>query len=205
MRVVTGGTRGCCFKGTFVSVIHQMCREVYIRALLLAFHDFGKLDPARGTPYERQLHRMGGEVSKMNLNAFECAKCPEVNLLANTLIRVMREGLHFGCEVPNQLKFISWEHSSKERVEIEPFMGRVLQCPVVQIEPVNIRVGLQGHSQKCRNRLSAVSRPAPQQRGWYVINIVVSPFAVNTDLDIRMIIAEILHSIYTNGNPQKCH
>ena len=35
----------------------------------------------------------------------------------------------------------------------------------------------------CRNRLSAVSRPAPQQRGWNAINIVSWLIAVNIELN----------------------
>ena len=41
---------------------------------------------------------------------------------------------------------------------------------------------------KSRNRLSAVSRPAPQQRGWYENKIVLSPSAVNTSLSFAPVI-----------------
>ena len=82
---------------------------------------------------------------------------------------------HFGREVINSLYFVVWQESLKKSLQVEPLVSGVLQCTVIEIEPVDIDDAansrlLVSHDCTQRNKTAGrIDRPNPPEGGGVVL------------------------------------
>ena len=116
---------------------------------------------------ERHSGAMGAVAPKMDARAWQCGKSPQIDMLPSRFLRTVCTGFDSSREVPNSLQLeVFGENSLREGLEIEPSKGRVFQRPVVEIEGVDVDVGLQGKTSKnSRGHLAAASHPTVEAVG----------------------------------------
>jgi len=104
-------------------------------------------------------------MAEMDPGVIERSERPKVNLLTYSLIRIVRKGFHFGCEITNDFKVVLGENSSKERIKIEPLVGGASESPIVEVEAVNVGLGLQESSKKAETAFRRFRAPRRSNGG----------------------------------------
>ena len=99
-------------------------------------------------------------------------------MLALRLLEIVRKRLDKRREVTNQDEVVFRVDQLQKGTNVEPPVRSPLQSSIVEVESVNIGDCLQERLQKCRNRLSAVSRPTAKPQGWYVMSLGSVQFKV---------------------------
>jgi hypothetical protein len=70
----------------------------------------------------------------------------EVCLLTDWLLGIVRTSIDEGGEITNSVKLIAGrrKRATAEFVKVQPFVGRVLEAPVIQIEGIYVEIGSHG-------------------------------------------------------------
>ncbi|RLC95854.1 MAG: hypothetical protein DRI46_14405, partial [Chloroflexi bacterium] len=102
---------------------------------------------------------------EMDPNVVECSQCTQVHELTYALVGVIGISLYLGREVPDQLKLVLWVHLTEKRIQIEPLVSGTSQRPIVEIESVKVRKGLQGNSKKAETAFRRFRAPRRSNGG----------------------------------------
>jgi hypothetical protein len=90
-----------------------------------------------------------------------------VNVLSSPFLRIGGHWLYKGSEVAQSMDIDVGQHVQTKGGEIHPFVRRVFDSPVVEIEPVYVNVGTDSPNLKKQSRLSAARALSPKIEGVY--------------------------------------
>ena len=98
----------------------------------------------------------------MHLDTGQRGQCLQIRELARWLTGVLRPRIQPCGEIVDFLNCVLWKQLIAESLQIQPFVGRALQQPVVEVEAVDVDVSVQALTHKEQRR--AFARRAPDGR-----------------------------------------
>lgn len=131
--------------GVAPAVMHEVCGEVHVRALLLRVMHLDEAGAGGRRIYEGSPLCFREEVTLVDRKPLNGLEGVEIELLTPRLVRIGAARNASGV-VPNFADLIlRVEEASRELPQIEPFVGRSFECSVVEVEPVYIHESAHPH------------------------------------------------------------
>ena len=129
------------FEGVVERIHQKMRSDVYVGALFLRFNDLDKRILARVGGGPGHPRHVGEVVAENEVDVGQGLERPEIEQLALGLGRIVCACLNAGGEVLDARHGILRNHGPAERHGVQPFVGRVFEGAIVEVEGVDINNG----------------------------------------------------------------